>query len=133
MPVDLRPRLLLFPRGMDPVVILIDPTSLTGGTVVLPVVGALPYTLTLDGSSGALRVLVALATPGGDVFVSLDPFGATTGEQSTVSILGLGDVPYRVVLGPPAVPEHELALPGPLVLVVIGIIAWGLLHRLRKG
>jgi hypothetical protein len=123
MTLDLRPRLLLYPPGAGVVVVLIDPTSLTTGTVTLPVLGALPYSI----APGFPASVVTLHTPAGEVFFSVDPFTDTGGGHAgTVPIPGLGDVPYAVVLGPPDIPAEALfgaGLSGWLVPAALLLVA----------
>ena len=129
--VDVRPYVTFFTQaGAVPVVI--DPSSLLSGSVIFPVVGAIPYDLDIVGWNMVLHVPMA-----GDVAVPL--FGGG-GGGGTVTIPGLGDVPYEVSIGPPAgaqVPgavfstTNLLSFAGSSVLplVLIGAAAWFLLRR----
>lgn len=98
MSVDLRPRVVFYTQS-GAVVVVIDPASAFGGSVILPGVGAVPYDLDWIGQRMILHV------PGyGDVPISL-----TGGGGSTVSIPGLGTVPVEVVFGEPDIPFEQRA------------------------
>jgi len=131
--VDVRPYVTFYTSsGAVPVVI--DPSSILSGQVIFPVVGAVPYDLDIVGWSMVLHVPLA-----GDVAVPL--YGGAGGQGGgTVSIPGLGDVPYEVSIGPPAgamVPggvfstTNLLSFAGSsiLPLVLIGGALWFLLRR----
>lgn len=134
--VDIRPYVTFYTQaGAVPVVI--DPTSVLQGNVVFPVVGNVPYDLDVFGRQMILHVPLY-----GDVLVPL--FGALSGGagegggQSNVNIPGLGDTPYEVTFGPPALPAGSLATTtgllsvvggGILPLVLIGGLAFFLLRK----
>jgi len=94
--VDLRPRLILHPLGGD-VVLLVDPTSPTAGAVDFPVLGAIPYTIEVGVPTSYVHLSLPLW---GDVSIPVNPFSGS--GSGVVSIPGLGDVPYEIVLGPQA-------------------------------
>lgn len=114
--VDLRPRLILYPPGGDPIILVIDPTSPLAGSVDFPLIGAVPYTIEV----GVPKSKVHLSLPiWGDVTIPVDPFG---GGNGMVNIPGLGDVQYEIVLGPPAsgITTSSLGSTWVLPLLVIG-------------
>lgn len=92
--VDVRPYVTFY-TSAGAVPVAIDPTSVLSGNVVFPVVGAVPYDLDIVSFSMILHVPAY-----GDVVIPLSVGGG--GGQSTVTIPGLGDVPYEVSIGPPA-------------------------------
>ena len=129
--VDVRPYVTFY-TSAGAVPVAIDPTTVLSGNVIFPVVGAIPYDLDIIGWNMVLHVPYA-----GDVAVPL--FGGGSGS-STVSIPGLGDVPYEVSIGPPAgalVPggtfsaSNLLSFAGSsiLPLALIGVAAYFLLRK----
>ena len=130
--VDVRPYVTFYTSaGVVPVAI--DPTTVLSGNVIFPIVGAIPYDLDIVSFSMILHVPAY-----GDVVIPLSVGGG--GGQSTVTIPGLGDVPYEVSIGPPAgalVPGAVFSMSNLfsfaggsiLPLAFIGLAAWLLLKR----
>lgn len=119
--VDIRPFLTLYPPG-GAVSIIVDPTSLLTGSVLFPALGAVPYDIDLVSAAVVLRLPLY-----GDVAI---PFMGGGGGSSSVSIPGLGNVPYEWTIGPPMLPPGAMfstsnlfgSLSGilPIALLVIG-------------
>lgn len=118
--VDVRPYVTFF-TGAGAVSLIIDPTTLLSGVVVFPVVGSVPYDLDIINWQLILHVPLA-----GDVPVPL--FGGGSGN-GTVAIPGLGDIPYEITFGPPALPPSALFSSSNL----LGVLGGGVLPLLFIG
>ena len=111
--LDLRPRVVFWTEA-GAVVVLVDPTSVVGGNAVFPIIGAVPYTLDVDPVTGTPNV--RLDVPTGPMLLPIS-FGG--GQGGSVMIPGLGPATYEVVIGPPAIPEDQLATPWSLLGTVL--------------
>jgi len=101
--LDLRPRVVFWtPAGA--VVVLVDPTTVVSGNAVFPLIGAVPYALDVDPLTGSPNV--RLDFPTGPVLLPIS-FGG--GQGGSLDIPGLGPSTYEIVIGPPEIPEDQLA------------------------
>lgn len=127
MSLDLRPHVTFYtPSGA--VIVAVDPSSILGGSVLIPGIGAVPYDLDL------MNLRMILHVPGyGDAPISLAPSG---GGGTTVTLPGIGTVSYAVSIGPPDIPLEQQATAtqaylgaAMMPMLLIGVVAWLLLRR----
>jgi hypothetical protein len=128
---DLRPR-VIFHTAAGAVVVTVDPTSAVGGNAIFPVLGAVPYYVDIDTTTVIPTPRVVLQFPTGAYPIPIDLSGLGGGGGLTpLSLPGLGDVTYEVVMGPPQLDESEYASAGSLALFGLSqywpLIAGGLL------
>jgi len=127
--LDLRPRVVLYtPSGA--VVILVDPATLFGGSVVIPGLGSVPYDLDLVTQRMILHVPAY-----GDVPISL----SGGGTDATVTLPGLGTILYEVTFGPPDIPFEQRAtapqaltgafIQSALPVIALFVVGWWLVRR----
>lgn len=131
---DIRPRVVFWtPAGA--VVVLVDPTTLVSGNAVFPMIGAVPYALDVDPLTGSPNV--RLDFPTGPILLPIS-FGG--GQGGSLDIPGLGPSTYEIVIGPPLIPEEELASPWSLLgtgltsmwpMLLLGVGAVFLMMRRR--
>lgn len=125
--IDIRPR-VVFWTSAGAVVVVVDPTTMVSGNAIFPVLGAVPYALDVDPATGSPNV--RLDFPTGPVLLPIS-FGG--GQGGSLEIPGLGPATYEVVIGPPQIPEDQLAsgwsLLGaglsssmPLILLGLGVV-----------
>lgn len=107
--LDLRPR-VVFWTAAGAVVVLIDPTTVVSGNAVFPMIGAVPYALDVDPLTGSPNV--RLDFPTGPILLPIS-FGG--GQGGSLEIPGLGPATYEVTIGPPNIPEDQLASPWSLM------------------
>ena len=107
--LDVRPR-VVFWTNAGAVVVVVDPTTLVSGNALFPVIGAVPYALDVDPATGAPSV--RLDFPTGPMLLPIS-FGG--GQGGSLTIPGLGPATYEIVIGPPQIPEDQLASPWSLV------------------
>lgn len=101
--LDLRPRVVFWtPAGA--VVVLVDPTTIVSGNAVFPVIGPVPYALDVDPATGSPSV--RLDFPTGPMLLPIS-FGG--GQGGSLNIPGLGLSTYDIVIGPPLIPEDQMA------------------------
>lgn len=101
--LDLRPRVVFWtPAGA--VVVLVDPTTIVSGNAIFPVIGTVPYALDVDPATGSPNV--RLDFPTGPMLLPIS-FGG--GQGGSLDIPGLGPSTYEIVIGPPEIPEDQLA------------------------
>jgi hypothetical protein len=103
MPFDLRPRVVFWTEA-GAVVVLIDPTTAVSGNAIFPVIGSVPYALDVDPMTGGFNV--RLDFPTGPYLL---PISLGGGQGGSLVIPGLGPATYEIVLGPPEIPEDQLA------------------------
>lgn len=131
--LDVRPYVTFY-TSAGAVPIAIDPTTVLSGNAIFPIIGAVPYDVDI------VSWQVVLHFPGiGDVAVPL--YGGTGGQGGgTVTIPGLGDVPYEVSIGPPTAALNPATVfsasnlfgtigAGVLPILLIGAAAFFLLRR----
>lgn len=108
--LDLRPRVVFWTEA-GAVVVLVDPESAVAGTAVFPIIGAVPYAIDFDYSQVFPQPRIRLDFPTGAYYLPVDLTGMVAGSGSggSVDIPGLGPATYEVVLGPPQIPEDQLA------------------------
>lgn len=95
--LDLRPRVVFFtPAGA--VTVLVDPSSVSQGTVVFPLLGSVPYDLVYGIPESTMILHVPYY---GDYPVPLNPFGS---GPASVTLPVIGEVAYEITLGPPDLP-----------------------------
>jgi hypothetical protein len=89
---------VVFHTSQGAVVVVIDPASAFGGSVLIPGLGTIPYDLDWATQSMILRV------PGyGNVVIPL--LGG--GGDGTIDIPGMGAIPYQVTIGEPDIPYEQ--------------------------
>lgn len=125
--LDIRPRVVFWtPAGA--VVVLVDPTTLVSGNAIFPMIGSVPYSLDVDPLTGSPNV--RLDFPTGPILLPIS-FGG--GQGGSLNIPGLGESTYEVVIGPPQIPEDQLASPWslmsaglmanlPMILLGVGVV-----------
>lgn len=108
--LDLLPRIVFWTEA-GAVVVTVDPDSVTGGTAIFPVIGAVPYAVDFDPSQLFPQPRIRLDFPTGPYYLPVDLSGLVGGGGSggNVTIPGLGPATYEVVIGPPQIPEDQLA------------------------
>lgn len=132
--LDLRPR-VVFWTSAGAVIVLVDPTSVVGGMATFPIIGAVPYSLDIDPATG--QPSVRLDFPTGPYLL---PISLSGGQGGSVDLPGLGPATYEVVIGPPQIPEDQLATPasllfsgltsmGPLLILGGGLLLLLILRR----
>ena len=133
--VDVRPYVTFY-TSAGAVPIAIDPTTVLSGNAVFPIIGTIPYDIDIVSWQFVLHVPAY-----GDVPIPL--YGGTGQGSGTVTMPGLGDVPYEVSIGPPTAALNpsavfsasnlfgaigQSALP---VLLIGGVVALLLMTRRR--
>lgn len=108
--LDLRPR-VVFWTGAGAVVVIVDPSTAVSGTAIFPLIGGVPYSLDVDPATG--NPSVRLDFPTGPYLL---PISLGGGQGGSVDIPGLGPATYEVVIGPPDIPEDQLASTSSLLL-----------------
>ena len=106
---DLRPRVVFWTEA-GAVVVLIDPATAVSGSAIFPMIGSVPYALDVDPLTGGFNV--RLDFPTGPYLL---PISLGGGQGGSVVIPGLGPATYEVVIGPPDIPEDQLASPWSLL------------------
>jgi hypothetical protein len=101
--LDFRPRVVFWTEA-GAVVVLVDPTTAVSGQAIFPVIGAVPYALDVDPLTGGFNVRLDLPTG-----PYLLPISLGGGEGGSLVLPGLGPATYEVVIGPPQIPEDQLA------------------------
>ena len=100
---DLRPRVVFWTEA-GAVVVVIDPATAVSGSAIFPVIGSVPYALDVDPQTGGFNV--RLDFPTGPYLLPINLGG---GQGGSLVIPGLGPATYEIVLGPPDIPEDQLA------------------------
>lgn len=112
--LDLRPR-VLFHTAAGIVVVLVDPANAVSGTALFPIIGAVPYAIDFDPTQVFPQPRIRLDFPTGPYYIPVDLTALGSGSGGSLTIPGLGDATYEIVLGPPDIPPDQLASTGSLL------------------